>query len=513
MAIIALAGNTIGCCIGAGSFENIGSSFTSAKQSVGTLAQGLSALKSKIDSARAAASVDTSHTQAQNAEKREETKKSSLTTGYDKLETLISDVNTVDSKSSHKIRERKNDFYARYSYLKPDCEKTKKELKAEKRAERWQKVKNFCGKVWEGIKSIGEWCKEHWVAIVTAIVVIAVAIVAAVFLGPAAVAAICSLIAFICSSADTVAQLITGKDVYTLLSESGHPILAEIFGGVKWGSLAAATILNFAQLFTQIHKVGLPTFMKTLTGGEGFKGLLKTAWNGIKSDCGAIFGKGHSMGQRVKAVFNIVVLNQDGEFSFKNSINAYRNGGEKIITAVSNLGYDDDNNFIAKSEYARDALSKRGYSPDSIATKKSSTLFDQSVDYDWVHYGAEKVGEVDVMKLYKEGKIPYNPDGTVNNGQLRKLLQTGIDNPDGRTLHEIYQMKKGKITIMSVDQTIHSRRVFAHNGGTSNAANIINSINSGTFAQYEKKLVIEGLNRIVPDIVWNIGNQFYSWAL
>ena len=155
MAVIALTGNTIGCCIGTGSFESVGSAFSSAKQSVKSLAQGISTLKSKIDIARVAANVDTSHTQAQNAEKREETKQGALSRGYDKLENLISDVGTVDNKAADKIRERKNDFYAQYSYLKPECEKSTKE----KRKEFWQGVGNAIGGFF---KDAWEWCKEHW---------------------------------------------------------------------------------------------------------------------------------------------------------------------------------------------------------------------------------------------------------------------------------------------------------------------------------------------------------------
>jgi len=39
MVIIALAGNTIGCCIGIGNFEGVGTAFSSAKQSVKSLAR------------------------------------------------------------------------------------------------------------------------------------------------------------------------------------------------------------------------------------------------------------------------------------------------------------------------------------------------------------------------------------------------------------------------------------------------------------------------------------------
>ena len=163
MAVIALAGNTIGCCIGTGSFECVGTAFSSAKQTVKLLTQGISTLKSKIDTARLAANVDTSHTQAQNAEKREETKQGALTTGYDKLETLISDINIIDNKSASKIQTLKNDFYAQYSYLKPECEKSTKE-----------KIKDK----WEGVKS---WCKEHWVEILVGVTLIVIGALITVF--------------------------------------------------------------------------------------------------------------------------------------------------------------------------------------------------------------------------------------------------------------------------------------------------------------------------------------------
>lgn len=138
----------------------------------------------------------------------------------------------------------------------------------------------------------------------------------------------------------------------------------------------------------------------------------------------------------------------------------------------------------------------------------------QSLDYDWEHYGAQKVAEVNVMEMYNNGEIPYKPDGTVNNGKLREAIwkAAGVKAPDGMSLHEMYEMSNGKITVTIMDEVLHSKRVFGHNGGVSHAANIINTINSGTFAQTEKRLAIEGFTRIVPDIVWNLGNQFYAWA-
>lgn len=200
MAIITLPGNTLGCCIGTGSFENVGKAFSNAKTTTNSLKQSLSELKSKVDIAKIAANVDTAYSNVQNSENRESSKVSALTAGYSKLEEFISDIDVVDTKSAHKIRERKNDFYAQYSYLKPDCEKTDKELKAERRAQRWEKIKKFCC-------DVRDWCKEHWKAIVT-VIVVAVAIV--------------------------------GLVVLSLIPGGG--ILAGIIAGACWGAITGAVI-------------------------------------------------------------------------------------------------------------------------------------------------------------------------------------------------------------------------------------------------------------------------------
>ena len=67
--------------------------------------------------------MDTSKQQASNAKNREETKKSSLTSAYEKLDKLISNVGILDNKVATKIEQLKNNFYSKYSYLKPECEK------------------------------------------------------------------------------------------------------------------------------------------------------------------------------------------------------------------------------------------------------------------------------------------------------------------------------------------------------------------------------------------------------
>ena len=63
-----------------------------------------------------------------------------------------------DSSAESEINKAKEDFYTKYSYLKPECEKSRME------------------KIVDGMKKACEWCKEHWKLIAT-IVIVAVSIV------------------------------------------------------------------------------------------------------------------------------------------------------------------------------------------------------------------------------------------------------------------------------------------------------------------------------------------------
>lgn len=62
-----------------------------------------------------------------------------------------------DAAAKAEIEKSKNDFYTKYKYLKPECEKSRLE------------------KVADAMKAACEWCREHWKLIVT-IVIIAVSV-------------------------------------------------------------------------------------------------------------------------------------------------------------------------------------------------------------------------------------------------------------------------------------------------------------------------------------------------
>ena len=73
-------------------------------------------------------------------------------------EDFIQDTIRIDNNVADTVDQNKDDFYDKYDYLKPDCEKSG-----------WEK---FC----DACKAVGEWCKEHWKLIVT-IVIVVVAVV------------------------------------------------------------------------------------------------------------------------------------------------------------------------------------------------------------------------------------------------------------------------------------------------------------------------------------------------
>ncbi len=125
-----------------------------AKNAVNDFCVDLSALKSKIlginssvcDNVVSSIS-SSSQTQEQQIEGLEATQK--------EVNAFIDLTINRDNAAATAVTKAKDDFYKEYSYLKPECEKSG-----------WEK---FC----DGLKKVGDWCKDHWKEIVLAIELIA----------------------------------------------------------------------------------------------------------------------------------------------------------------------------------------------------------------------------------------------------------------------------------------------------------------------------------------------------
>lgn len=84
-----------------------------------------------------------------------------------KLTDFIEMTTRRDSSAKSEIERAKEDFYTKYKYLKPECEKST-----------WEHI---C----DGLKSAYEWCKENWKVIVAVVLIIAAIVVVVVTAGTA----------------------------------------------------------------------------------------------------------------------------------------------------------------------------------------------------------------------------------------------------------------------------------------------------------------------------------------
>ena len=95
----------------------------------------------------------------------QEEKVEALETFARNSETFIATTERIDGDAADRVNQNKDDFYDKYYYLKPECEKS-----------RYEKFKDGC-------KKIAQWCKDNWKSLVK----IVVAVVVIVALGIASV--------------------------------------------------------------------------------------------------------------------------------------------------------------------------------------------------------------------------------------------------------------------------------------------------------------------------------------
>lgn len=93
----------------------------------------------------------------------QEQKADSLENLSRECEEFISNVARIDSDVAELVVQRKEEFYDKYYYLKPECEKNG-----------WEKFKDGCTKV-------VDWCKEHWKLLATIVIVVAAVVVVVFF--------------------------------------------------------------------------------------------------------------------------------------------------------------------------------------------------------------------------------------------------------------------------------------------------------------------------------------------
>ncbi|MCR5599336.1 MAG: HINT domain-containing protein [Ruminococcus sp.] len=125
-----------------------------AKSAVSDFCVDLSALKKKILGINSSV-CDNVVTSISSSSKTQEQQIEGLEATQKEVNAFIDLTINRDNSASSEIAKQKKEFYKKYSYLKPECEKSK-----------WEK---FC----DGLKKVGEWCKDHWKLIVTVVICIA----------------------------------------------------------------------------------------------------------------------------------------------------------------------------------------------------------------------------------------------------------------------------------------------------------------------------------------------------
>ena len=138
-----------------GKINQMSSLINKAKTSVKSYKSDLKSLKSKVLSIdESICDVDDVISSIKSSTKTQEDKIETLENLKQDINDFISDVVRIDGDAADAINKSKDDFYDKYEYLKPECEKSG-----------WEKFKDGC-------KKVGEWCKEHWKEILAIAVVI-----------------------------------------------------------------------------------------------------------------------------------------------------------------------------------------------------------------------------------------------------------------------------------------------------------------------------------------------------
>ena len=138
-----------------GKINQMSSLINKAKISVKSYKSDLKSLKSKVLSIdESICDVDDVISSIKSSTKTQEDKIETLENLKQDINDFISDVVRIDGDAADAINKSKDDFYDKYEYLKPECEKSG-----------WEKFKDGC-------KKVGEWCQEHWKEILAIAVVI-----------------------------------------------------------------------------------------------------------------------------------------------------------------------------------------------------------------------------------------------------------------------------------------------------------------------------------------------------
>lgn len=356
-------------------------------------------------------------------------------------EQFLSDVVSVDDKVSDVVTKNKNDFYEQYNYLKPECEKSG-----------WEKFKDGC-------KKAVDWCKEHWVAVVTVAVVVVAACIAAVCgIAIAFIAAIAGIVALATCIADVVCMFVTGgKSIAMVLEEHGFHVLADIFQGISIGANIVSIVFPVGAVIKSMAKIGVKAFAKAsftamkVSMKEAFKKVFKS---GFKEGVKNFF----------KITFKTLVFDIDDLKTIREpSLSALKNNNWTVsddgLSLIPTNGSNKPKRFNPDGLTYDEILQK--FDLDAIPLKKNGEV-------DW---GKIQVDSVNIKNMNQtRGSNKYGLKADTNFGQANlKLQEKGLSLKDFEkdlgikiTWHEDLNLK----TMRMIPSEIHGN--INHAGGVAN---------------------------------------------
>jgi exonuclease VII small subunit len=418
---------------------------STAKTSVSSYNSELFSLKTKVSSLNSGVcNLDEAIQSIQASTQTQEQKITSLQNLQQNVDEFISDVVRVDSDVATLVNKNKENFYKEFPYLKPDCEKTG-----------WEK---FC----EGLKKVGDWCKENWIIITTVAVVIAIAILAVVTFGVAiaAVAAIAGIIALTLCVADIICMVATdGKDLSTVFREKGWNVLADVFQGLQIGCDIVSIVFPAGAVAKSIAKIGIRASLKVgltsakIAGKEFFENTFKQGFTkGLKSF--------------LKTMFNTVVFDID-DIKPKNFKGVM--GGNLPVNNGHWSGNPGNSDWIPDPDYV----------PVKNASKNTKTWQELGVDRIPYKEGEPVFSQYRVQEFDTKISLTSNRDANFasvqdewvkqgrfeSRSQAKKFLKN-----NQLTIHELPNMKGIEV----IPSAIHG---VDHIGGVGNAGKIESILN------------------------------------
>lgn len=149
--------------------NSVSSLINTMVSSVNNLDMQLGALKSTLQGVNSSTyNLDSAVENIRSSSQTEQEKADDLNKLSKEVDNFITVTVNRDQAAKEEINKVKEDFYTKYSYLKPECEK------------------DFIEKVVDTVESAADWCCDHWEVIAAIAAVIVVAVVVCVLLGPEA---------------------------------------------------------------------------------------------------------------------------------------------------------------------------------------------------------------------------------------------------------------------------------------------------------------------------------------